>query len=162
MEARFQDMTVSLLINSDSLASDVIEQYRQMVAYSVGIQPEKVFIANAAFLPQIRRTGIHRFGGRFFPAVAGSAPVCGRRPCRAGACPSCASSPKAQKARRPFRPNRTKSSRRRRRKRRPIPDEIVLNETREQNLKRQVKEFASSNPEIVAQLLRAWMKEDPK
>jgi flagellar biosynthesis/type III secretory pathway M-ring protein FliF/YscJ len=37
-----------------------------------------------------------------------------------------------------------------------------LNETREQNLKRQVKEFSASNPEIVAQLLRAWMKEDPK
>jgi flagellar biosynthesis/type III secretory pathway M-ring protein FliF/YscJ len=41
-----------------------------------------------------------------------------------------------------------------------VPGEIVLTETREQGIKRQVKEFASTNPEIVAQLLRTWMKED--
>lgn len=40
-----------------------------------------------------------------------------------------------------------------------LPGGIVLNETREQVLKKQIKEFTSTNPEIVAQLLRAWMKE---
>jgi flagellar M-ring protein FliF len=37
---------------------------------------------------------------------------------------------------------------------------IVLNETRELGLKRQIKDFSSSNPEIVAQLLRTWIKEE--
>ena len=45
---------------------------------------------------------------------------------------------------------------------RPIPGQIVLNETREQALKRQIKEFAAGNPDIVAQLLRTWIKEDDK
>ena len=48
------------------------------------------------------------------------------------------------------------------RERKPIPGEIVLSETREQVLKRQVKEFTAANPEIVAQLLRSWMKEENK
>jgi flagellar biosynthesis/type III secretory pathway M-ring protein FliF/YscJ len=48
------------------------------------------------------------------------------------------------------------------RDKRPLPSEIVLNETREQALKRQVKEFTAGNPEIVAQLIRSWMKEENK
>ena len=41
------------------------------------------------------------------------------------------------------------------------PPEIVVSENRDQGFTRQVKDFASVNPEIVAQLLRTWMKEDP-
>jgi len=40
-----------------------------------------------------------------------------------------------------------------------IPGQIVLNETREQALKHQIKDFASTNPEIVSQLIRTWLKE---
>lgn len=40
------------------------------------------------------------------------------------------------------------------------PGEIVINETREQALKRQIKDFSSTNPEIVAQLIRTWIKEE--
>lgn len=36
---------------------------------------------------------------------------------------------------------------------------IVLNETREHGLKRQIRDFSASNPEIVAQLLRTWLRE---
>jgi flagellar M-ring protein FliF len=46
------------------------------------------------------------------------------------------------------------------REKKPIPGEIVLSETREQALTRQVKEFTAINPDIVAQLLRAWMREE--
>jgi flagellar biosynthesis/type III secretory pathway M-ring protein FliF/YscJ len=37
---------------------------------------------------------------------------------------------------------------------------IVLNETREQGLKRQIKDFSTTNPEIIAQLIRTWLKEE--
>lgn len=37
---------------------------------------------------------------------------------------------------------------------------IILNETRELGLKRQIKDFSATNPEIVAQLLRTWLKEE--
>jgi flagellar M-ring protein FliF len=40
-----------------------------------------------------------------------------------------------------------------------MPGEIVLNETREQGLKKQIREFTSTSPEVVAQLIRTWMKE---
>ncbi len=42
----------------------------------------------------------------------------------------------------------------------PLPEEIVLNETREQGLKRQIKDFASGNSEIVAQLFAHRLRED--
>jgi len=41
-----------------------------------------------------------------------------------------------------------------------LPGEIIPNETREQALKRQIKEYTTNNPETVAQLLRVWIKED--
>ena len=37
--------------------------------------------------------------------------------------------------------------------------EIILNETREQSLKKQIKDFSSTSPDIVAQLIRTWIKE---
>ena len=45
----------------------------------------------------------------------------------------------------------------------PLTDEvpaIVLNETREQAIKRQIKEFTDTHPQIVAQMIRTWLKED--
>ena len=41
-----------------------------------------------------------------------------------------------------------------------LPGAIVLNETREQALKKQIKEFSSQNPAIVAQLVKTWLKEE--
>ena len=158
---QIQDMTVSLLINRDSLAPEAIEQYREMVAYSVGVQPEKVFIANAAFLPKPEEPVFTDPETDSFPLSREVLLYAGiglavlvlllltlllRKRKNHAAIPH--EPDEGEPAKAPEKP--------------PIPDEIVLNETREQNLKRQVKEFAASNPEIVAQLLRAWMKEDPK
>lgn len=41
-----------------------------------------------------------------------------------------------------------------------IKDEIELQETKEKVLKKKIKEFSNSNPEIAAQLLRTWLKGD--
>ena len=41
-----------------------------------------------------------------------------------------------------------------------IHDGIKLQETQEQAIKKQLKEFTSTNPEIAAQLLRTWLKGD--
>jgi flagellar M-ring protein FliF len=40
-----------------------------------------------------------------------------------------------------------------------IPGAIVLSENRQQGLNRQIKDFSSTNPDIVAQLLRTWIVE---
>lgn len=160
---QIQDMTVSMLINSDSLAPEALEQYREMVAYSVGIQSEKVYIASAAFIPESETPMITDLGTQtdFFPftrevllyAGAGLAALVllllvlllRKRKKQVAAPPEPDEGKPEEGA-----------------EKAPIPDEIVLNETREQNLKRQVKEFAASNPETVAQLLRAWMKGDSR
>lgn len=42
------------------------------------------------------------------------------------------------------------------------PGGIVLNETKEQTLKKYISDFASKNPEIVAQLIRTWLNDDNK
>lgn len=41
-----------------------------------------------------------------------------------------------------------------------IPGAIPLSETREQVLKKEIGDFSSNNPEIVAQLIRTWLKGD--
>ena len=39
-------------------------------------------------------------------------------------------------------------------------EEIILNETKEQSMKKQIKDFSAGSPDIVAQLIRTWIKED--
>lgn len=163
---QIKDMTVSILINIDTLTSEAIEQYKEMVAFSVGIDPEKVYISYAEFLPQPEVTipayeqteqaegftltkemliyGGAGLGGLLLIIILLAVLMGGRKRRRAAAAPE----PEQEPVKEP--------------EKAPLPDEIVLNETREQGLKRQVKDFASTNPEIVAQLLRAWMKEEPK
>lgn len=41
-----------------------------------------------------------------------------------------------------------------------IQDEIKVQETKEQVIKKQLKEFTTANPEIAAQLIRTWLKGD--
>lgn len=177
---QIEDMTVSMMINSRELAAETLEKYREMVAYGVGIPPEKVFITYAEFLakpetPVFTDTGqittsdlmsflpvdVLIYGGvglgvlilllivllilrnkaRKRRGPAGSAAI--------GA-DDLAEGEEEEGEGGAARPS----------KKAPVPGEIVLSETREQGLKRQVREFAAANPEIVAQLLRSWMKED--
>lgn len=41
-----------------------------------------------------------------------------------------------------------------------IPGAIVLSETRQQGLNREISDFSNSNPDMVAQLLRTWLVEE--
>jgi flagellar M-ring protein FliF len=172
-----EDMTVSMMINSREVTPETLEKYREMVAYGVGIATDKVFITFAEFLAKpetpvyadpdhnlvsstlpfgltqdlmiyagaglgglilililllaLRRRGKKKVAGKAPPKLAGEAE-------------------QEDEAEKPAV----------REQKPPAPGEIVLNETRELGLKRQVKDFAAHNPEIVAQLIRSWMKED--
>ena len=180
-----EDMTVSMMINSRELTPETLEKYREMVAYGVGIATEKVFITYAEFLAK-PETPIYADPGQLIPQTSvfglpvalpaevllyGGAGLgvlilllivlliirrgrnkktAGKKaPAGAGDVPEEAD----EEEELPQQPPRDK---------RPLPGEIVLNETREQALKRQVKEFTSANPEIVAQLIRSWMREENK
>ena len=180
-----EDMTVSMMINSRELTPETLEKYREMVAYGVGIATEKVFITYAEFLAK-PETPIYADPGQLMPQTSvfglpvalpaevllyGGAGLgvlilllivlliirrgrnkktAGKKaPARAGDVPEEADEEEELPQQQP-------------RDKRPLPGEIVLNETREQALKRQVKEFTSANPEIVAQLIRSWMREENK
>lgn len=185
---QIEDMTVSMMINSRELTPETLEKYREMVAYGVGIATDKVFITYAEFLAK-PETPIYADPGQVTtPSAVLGLPVAlpaevllyggaglgalilllivlliirrGRRkraavkqapPARE--VPGGEAGAEDEEDELPPQPPRD---------RKPLPGEIVLAETREQVLKRQVKEFTSANPDIVAQLLRAWMKEENK
>jgi flagellar M-ring protein FliF len=167
---RITDMTVAVMVNSSYLSDDLVEKYKEMVAYGVGIPVEKVVITQAEFtpkeppaLPQEQAANMDSL----IIAIAGGFALllalavfftlrAGRKKKRNmhGAQQIKGQQQRQQPGRRPNKEAAQQGEKP------EVPGEIVLTETREQGIKRQVKEFASTNPEIVAQLLRTWMKED--
>jgi len=186
---QIEDMTVSMMINSRDLTPDTLDKYKQMVAYGVGISTDKVFISYAEFLakpqtpvyadpghaaspssvlPVALPTNVLLYGGAGLGVLilllvalmllrrrrgkrSAAKPAAAPKLAMEGAPAEGAGAAEAAEAPAPLPAAREKK---------PIPGEIVLSETREQALIRQVKEFSAVNPEIVAQLLRAWMKEE--
>ncbi|MHC1695492.1 MAG: flagellar basal-body MS-ring/collar protein FliF [Eubacteriales bacterium] len=159
-----KDMTVAVMINSKGLPDETIEKYRQLIAYSAGIDQEKVVVTYAEFkaapeaVPYQETSDdlISNLLDKTTLIYAGAAllfliilmiifSVLNRKRRKRVKLRQQEADPKQ---------HRTPASAEN------IPGEIVLNETREQGLKKSIKEFTSTNPEIVAQLLRVWLKED--
>ena len=169
---RITDMTVAVMINSSFLADDLVAKYKEMVAYGVGIPVEKVVITHAEFTPKqapvFPQEQAIDMDGLIIPVAGGFLLLLllavfltlrsgrKRRTARQYA-PQNQSQQRNQQARRP---GQEMAQQGQDAEKPEAPGEIVLTETREQGIKRQVKEFATVNPEIVAQLLRTWMKED--
>jgi flagellar M-ring protein FliF len=163
-----EDMTVAVMINAKNLPDGAVEQYRELVAYSAGIPAQKVAVTVAEFkgeeepgikpvepqTPLYELLGLEKYV--FYAIIGGAALLLiiilivliliikHRRKKKKEL--------EMKKKREQLEKEAvTKLN---------MPGEIVLNETREQALKKQIKEFSTGNPEIVAQLLRAWMRED--
>ncbi len=172
---RITDMTVAVMINSSFLSDDLVAKYKEMVAYGVGIPLEKVVITHAEFTPKqapvfpdepaVNMDPIIIAVAAAFALILALAVILTLRSGRRRR----AVQHGAQQGRPQQRPVQGQGQGQGRRpgqeagqqgERQEAPGEIVLTETREQGIKRQVKEFATANPEIVAQLLRTWMKED--
>ncbi len=154
-----KDITVSVLIGNQQLTQSQIADYKQMVAFAAGTAADKVVINNAVFAAAENSGNTAEPSGSFLKDnmiyIGGAAALLAVV----------------------LVVLRLLKKRKQKRKPEPEPeesvfentpldpkaqfvDEIVLNETREQNLKRQIKDFSSGNPDIVAQLIRTWLKED--
>lgn len=185
---QIEDMTVSMMINSRELTPETVEKYREMVAYGVGIATDKVFISFAEFLakpetplyaepgqvnsitpplPNIMLYAGAGLGGLILLLIVllmlrrrsrnkKKDKTTTLKEAKGQKGKNGAGEPKVLLTSEPGEEAEASAPQ----PREPIPSEIVLNETREQGLKRLVKEFAAQNPEIVAQLLRSWMKEE--
>jgi len=165
---RITDMTVAVMINSSYLADDLVEKYKEMVAYGVGIPVEKVVITQAEFTPKqvlnfpddqvLNMDVIVIAAAGAFLLLLVLAVFLTLRSSRKKKNVQQRGQHQPQQRQQGKRPGQDSAQQGEARP--EPPGEIVLTETREQGIKRQVKEFAGANPEVVAQLIRTWMKED--
>ena len=168
-----KDLSVAVIIGDISLSQDELASYREMVAFAAGIDTNKVVISGVEFsdqknaetsnppvsslLKNLQGNPLYLFVGLGVILLFLIALIIFLR--------------SRGKNRKPSRKGR-KSKHLETENERPdiqtmlegkaanLPGEIVLSETREQGLKKQIKEFSSNNPDIVAQLIRTWIKED--
>lgn len=162
------DISVSVLIGDSNLAPSEIKDYQQMVAYAAGISTDKVVITNVDFNAAANDdnsqgySGINTFINDNLYLVIGIAIAI-------IALLLCLILFLRKKKKKTTKGdiaavgefwNQKTEELKNEQDTLPLPQEIILNETREQNLKRQIKDFSSNNPDIVAQLIRTWIKED--
>ena len=176
---RITDMTVAVMINSTYLSDELVARYKEMVSFGAGIPADKVVITYAEFTPKQEITFPQEPAFKVDAIIIAVAlafilllmlavfftlrmsrkkkaiPHRGPQQ-RSGQAASAQRSASPQQQKQPGRPQGAAPDA----SEEEAPGEIVLSETREQGIKRQVREFATANPEIVAQLLRTWMKED--
>lgn len=176
------DLTVAVLIDDKELTSEEIAKYQQMVAFAAGISTDKVDITHTSFtaanvtIPEEAPKTI--FGIDPLYLGGGAAAALGiivfltikmKKKRQKQQTPEDAEgvfserklpTRKGLKGMQPALVTEGVQVEAMLQEKKPLVDEIVLNETREQSLKKQIKDFASGNPEIVAQLIRTWLKED--
>jgi flagellar M-ring protein FliF len=161
-----KDMTVAVIVDAPQMSDEEIAKYKELVAYSAGISVEKVALTyskfikdNSGYKPPVddEKTGwmlpfelgtteiiIISASGALLITLIVTLLLAARH----------------RKKKKQRRQQEEKEKSQREQAEQEMPGEIILNETREQALKRQIKEFASENAETVAQLLRVWIKED--
>ena len=160
-----KDVSVAVIIGDDSLTQEEISGYREMVAYAAGISADKVLVSGIEFATQsslgdeieTSASKLLEIVHKYPIFVLGAALllvliivvliiVLVKRRKKRKVEPEEEEGPDIQTL------LEAKGEK--------IPGEIILNETREQGLQRQIRELSSTNPSIVAQLLRTWIKED--
>jgi len=164
-----KDTTISVLIGDESLTPSEINDYKQMIANAAGVTIDKVAITNVDFITdtqsanQERTTGVNVFIIDNLYMIIGIAVAL----IVIALCLFVFLKKKSKKKSKDdkaavgeFWNKKTEAVTTEKQDVLPMPQEIVLNETREQNLKKQIKDFSSNSPDIVAQLIRTWLKED--
>jgi flagellar basal-body M-ring protein/flagellar hook-basal body protein (fliF) len=158
------DMTVAVIINTDELSDEDKAKYKELIANSAGISVDKVALTNAKFLESTNVIPVSdddlqylltlKLGTKDVIIISGSSFVLLMLILTAFLISRHRKKKKIKLVKEAEKARELATDKGK------MPGEIVLNETREQALKRQIKEFSSANAETVAQLLRVWIKED--
>ncbi len=164
-----KDISVAVILNKEEMADDELEKYKNIVAFGAGISTDKVVITAIEFSSKkaIQAFASDALGQKslYWKLILGGVIAV----LIIGVIILIMTKKRAKKKKKLREaegedfylkdPNSTlrlgKNG-----KAEVIPGEIILNETREQGLKRQIKDFSSANPDIVAMLLRTWIKEE--
>lgn len=159
---KIEELTVAAVINKASMRDEELQEVKELIAFASGVKTENVALHNMIFydpdapaLPvdssNVQETGIQLrdiliYGGIALAVIAIlifiiSMILRKRRKKKAEQ-----ASANAEAA---ITEDFTWAD---------IQDEIKVQETQEQVIKKQLKEFTASNPEIAAQLIRTWLK----
>lgn len=159
-----KDISVSVMIGNPDLSENELSKYRQAVAFASGVEEDKISITTAEFLgngednktPTADTVGFDLFG------IVEKYPLYFAIGAAVLAISLTVFILLMKKRKRRIRAEEEERAMRELAQRTPedYPGEIVLNETRAQGLKRQIKEFSQNSPDIVAQMLRTWLKEE--
>ena len=154
-----KDLTVAVLVGNHQLSAADTTAYKEMIAFAAGITPEKVAITKADFATAETNAA---------EATAGLLALL-KNPYLLSAAAAVSLIliaivlllKKKKKKRlgtdeKEFLQNELEAKE----KKLLMNEEIILNETKEQSMKKQIKDFSAGSPDIVAQLIRTWIKED--
>jgi flagellar M-ring protein FliF len=163
-----KDITVAVLIGNNSLSEDDIEKYREMIAFAAGIETDKVSVTTAEFssTKAAKVPAAEQEKGDLTDFVKENYIYLGAFGAFLILMLLLVILRKKIKKRRNKKATEDEDQEelgklaKLKPKPEEIPGQIVLNETREQGLKRQIKDFSGASPDVVAQLLRTWIKEE--
>ncbi|MGD9569205.1 MAG: flagellar basal-body MS-ring/collar protein FliF [Sedimentibacter sp.] len=162
-----EELTVAVVINKASMRDEELQQTKELIAFSAGISTEDIALHNMKFFdpdspalpvittdPQvedaIQLKDILIYGGIALAAIAIISFIMAlilRKKKKKKALNNAATKASEAAVTNDFSWN-------------DIQDEIKVQETPEQVIKKQLKDFTTANPEIAAQLIRTWLKGD--
>lgn len=166
--ADLTDLTIAVTINKDDIPQNQLASLKQIAANAAGVNENKIAIYNAAFFdpnanPEPESPGEQGFsltpqqllylavaGGSLLLILIGVLIVMGRRS-------------KKKKAKLLAEQALLEATQAQEQEE-PVPEFSVelqnMKDTKEQALKKGIQDFSSQNPEIVAQLIKTWLKGD--
>lgn len=161
---KIEELTVAAVINKASMREEELQEVKELIAFSAGVDTENVALHNMIFYnpdapsvpadsPNVQEDGaiqlrdILIYGGIALAVIAVLifviSMILRKRRKKKEAENAAASSEAAATD------DFTWAD---------IQDEIKVQETQEQVIKKQLKEFTAANPEIASQLIRTWLK----
>lgn len=163
---KIEELTVAAVINKASMRDEELEEVKELIAFSAGISTEDIALHNMIFfdpdvpsIPVITNpdasnavllSDILIYGGIALATIAILIFVISLI-IRKNGKKKAKNNPKSVIAEMAPTSDFSWSD---------IQDEIKVQETQEQVIKKQLKDFTTANPEIAAQLIRTWLKGD--
>ncbi len=158
-------LTVAVVINKSKMSEEEDRKVRDLVAFSLGIEPTKVALHNMEFYnpdaPPVMATDPEKV----LPSLSGQVLIYGGIGLAVIAIVIFILSiiigkKRKKKSSKSNDTNKDSNEKPMDYSWKDVQEEIKLQETQEQVIKKQLKEFTRNNPEIAAQLIRTWVKGD--
>lgn len=159
-----EDLTVAVVINKSKMAEDEINNLKDLVAFSAGVDTSKVALHNMVFYNPDAPPVIATDPLEVVPNVTRQMLIYGGIALGVLAVLIFVISIILRKnKKKKLSQNEQQESEEKDKNDfslQDIQDEIKLQDTKEQVIKKQLKDFTNANPEIAAQLIRTWIKGD--